>query len=107
MVDFDPNIQEVIMTPDLAMRFLVWTSYYHNLEPKCGKSFARFVKADGSAMFAAHDVARLDRLQEALFKCFDPPSVKKSVANIRLAKEKGEPCPFSEQELDILFGKTL
>lgn len=107
MVDFDSNTQDVVMTPDLAMRFLAWAAFFNGVEPKCGRSFGRFVHSDGSPMFAADDVARLDRLQEALFKCFDPPSVKNAVAQVRLAKEKGETCPFSESELDFLFGKAL
>lgn len=107
MIDFDPNTQEVLMTPDLAMRFLIWAVYYNGIEPKCGKSFARFTNNDGSKKFADNDVDRLDRIQEALFKCFDPPSVKKSVAQLRLAKEKNEICPFGETELNMLFGTSL
>ncbi len=93
-----------MMTPDLAMRFLVWASYYHDLEPKCGKSFARFKNNQGGDLFSLADSMRLDRVQEALFRCFDPPSVKRSCAQMKLAKEKNEPCPFSLEELNFLFG---
>ena len=93
-----------MMTPDLAMRFLVWSSYYNGLEPKCGKSFARFKNSSGEDLFSLADIQRLDRVQEALFRCFDPPSVKRSVEQMKLAKERNESCPFSLEELNFLFG---
>lgn len=93
-----------MMTPDLAMRFLAWAAFYNGIEPKCGKSFARFRNSEGQELFTDYDSQRLDRVQEALFKCFDPPSVKRAVSQMKKAKELGEPCPFSIEELNFLFG---
>lgn len=32
-------MQEIIMTPDICMRFLVWSYYYHEVVPQKGVSY--------------------------------------------------------------------
>ncbi len=98
---------EILMTPDVALRFLVWTVYYHDLEPQSGLSFGRFLSDAKSAEFVRRaGVDRLDRLQEALFKCFEPESVARSVASLRRARALGESCPYTEESLAAVFLKV-
>lgn len=106
MIDFDPETQIALMPQDVAMKFMVWAGYYNGLDLEEGSSFKRFLK-DGRPLFAKADAERLDRLQDVLFKCFDCVSVSRAMANLKKAKETGEPCPFPEESLDELFGKTL
>lgn len=98
MIDFDPKQGDVLMSQDVAMKFIIWAVYFKGLELDRGKSFARFEK------FSPSDVERLDRLQVALFKCFEPESVKAASENLKKAKESGEVCPFPEEYLNSLFG---
>jgi len=100
MIDFDPNVEDVLMPQDLAMKFMIWAGYYNGLSLEKGKSFGRFGKFTGS------DILRLDRLQNVLFKCFDAPSVESAMKSIKQAKINGEQCPFSEESLNELFGKA-
>ncbi|MCQ2229299.1 MAG: hypothetical protein MJZ13_06095 [Bacteroidales bacterium] len=104
MIDFDPTTQDIIMPPDMAMRFLIWAAYFNGIEPMVGKSFADYANGSGEKMFAAADAARLDRLQVALFQCFDRQSVANSVAQLRMARVRGEQCPYSEESLNQMFG---
>ena len=55
-------MQEVLMTPDLCMRFLIWSYYYHDIIPEQGKSYGL------SGLFLQKDVERLDLLNESLFR---------------------------------------
>ncbi len=97
---------EIIMTPDVAMRFLVWTVYYHDIEPLPNQSFGRFLSDPAYAAFVQRaGVQRLDRLQDALFRCFEAPSVARSAASLRQARALGEPCPFTEESLADVFIK--
>ena len=106
MIDFDPNTQEALMPADTAMKFMTWAGYYNGLDLVPGKSFADF-KRDGRSLFAKSDAERLDRLTGVLFKCFEPASVANAMAVLKHAKALGEPCPFPEESLDSLFGRTL
>ena len=106
MIDFDPNTQIALMPQDVAMKFMVWAGYYNGLALEEGSSFKRFT-SDGHALFAREDAERLDRLQDVLFKCFDCVSVSRAMASLKKAKETGEPCPFTEESLNELFGTTL
>jgi len=92
------------MPPDMAMRFLIWAAYFNGIEPKVGKSFADITDSKGEHMFDPADAARLDRIQVALFNCFDTQSVANSVAQLRLAHIRGEQCPFTEESLNLMFG---
>ena len=87
------------MTPDVCMRMLVWSYYYHGLIPQKAVSY----KACGK--FADADAERLDELKEMLFKCFEESSVANACKQFQLAKVRQEPCPFSQQELDMMFAK--
>ena len=53
-------MQEVLMTPDLCMRFLIWSYYYHDIIPEQGKSYSV------SGKFAETDVERLAASMPAL-----------------------------------------
>lgn len=92
-------MQEIIMTPDVCMRFLVWSYYYHNVMPEKSGSY----KACG--LFSDVDVRRLDGLKDTLFKCFEEQSVINACKQFQLAKARGEACPFPQSELDAMFAK--
>lgn len=98
MIDLDSTTSEVLMPAQLAMQFLVWAVYYNDLELKENVSFAEYGK------FSSEDVARLNRIKQALFKCFDQQSVDRSSEQMRMAKRLGERCPFLEEDLNRMFG---
>ena len=102
MIDFDPTTQIALMPQDVAMKFMIWAGYYNGLELQEGSSFSRFTR-NGRPLFAKADAERLDRLQDVLFKCFDCVSVSRSMASLKKAKVLGEPCPFTEESLNLLF----
>lgn len=106
MIDFDPSTQIALMSQYIAMKFMIWEGYYNGLELQEGSSFSRFMR-NGRPLFAKADAERLDRLQDVLFKCFDCVSVSRSMASLKKAKEIGEPCPYSEESLNELFGSPL
>lgn len=88
------------MTPDVCMRFLVWSYYYHNIMPEKAVSF----KVCGK--FTDDDCQRLDELKEMLFKCFEEQSVVNACHQFQMAKIRQEPCPFSQAELDDMFAHS-
>jgi hypothetical protein len=90
-------MNEVLMTPEVCMQFLVWSYYYHDVIPQKDVSYA------ACGRFVAKDVARLDELKDTLFKCFQEDSVLRACQQFQLAKHRGEPCPFSQQSLDVMF----
>lgn len=92
-------MQEIIMTPDVCMRFLVWSYYYHEVVPQKGVSY------EECGLFPEADIDRLDTLQETLFKCFEEDSIVSACHQFRLAKLRNEPCPFSQDDLDRMFAK--
>lgn len=85
------------MTPDVCMRFLVWSYYYHDVLPEKSVSY----KACGK--FAEADCTRLDELKDMLFKCFEEQSVMNACRQFQLAKVRHEACPFPQDELDRMF----
>lgn len=87
------------MTPDVCMRFLVWSYYYHDVIPGKAVSY----KACGK--FSDADSQRLDELKDMLFKCFEEQSVFNACKQFQMAKIKNEPCPFPQTELDRMFAK--
>lgn len=99
MIDFDPNTQEAFLSQDLAMKFLVWTAYYNGIVPAEDISFASY------GCFSGTDAQRLDRIKDALFKCFGSTSVAGACSQMIKAKQLGETCPFSEASLNELFGR--
>ena len=94
-------MQEILMTPDVGMRMLVWSYYYHEVMPQKNVSY----KACGK--FAEADAERLDKLKDMLFKCFEEQSVVNACKQFQLAKIRQEPCPFAQSELDMMFAKEL
>lgn len=90
-------MQEILMTPDVCMRFLVWSYYYHDVMPQ------KLVSYKDCGKFADADAKRLDELKEMLFKCFEEQSVENACKQFQLAKVRQEPCPFSQLELDNMF----
>lgn len=85
------------MTPEVCMRFLVWSYYYHDIVPQPERSYASY------NLFSAADAQRLDELKATLFRCFEPQSVANACDRFRMAKEAHEPCPFPQEELDSVF----
>ncbi len=92
-------MQEVLMTPDVCMRFLVWSYYYHGIQPSPIRSYKEY------GMFTDADAERLDELKEMLFKCFEEQSVENACKQFQLAKVRQEPCPYPQSELDTMFAK--
>lgn len=89
------------MTPDMCMRFLVWSYYYHDIMPEQGRSY----RACGR--FSPADAERLDGLKDMLFRCFEEQSVVNACRQFRLAKERREPCPYTQAELDAMFAREV
>lgn len=92
-------MSEIIMTPDVCMRFLIWSYYYHGVIPKKEHSYAECGK------FTTEDILRLDELKDTLFKCFEESSVENACKKFQEAKIKHEPCPFTQSMLDNMFAK--
>ena len=92
---------ELIMPPDVCMRFLVWSYYYHDVMPQPGVSY----RACGK--FSEADAVRLDQLKDALFRSFEEPSVVRACQQFQLAKARGEACPFPQSELDSMFAAPV
>lgn len=90
-------MEEILMTPDVAMKFMVWSYYYHDIMPEKNVSYSK------SAKFSNADSKRLDELKEMLFKCFEEQSVFNACKQFQLAKIRKEPCPFPQQLLDSMF----
>lgn len=94
-------MQEILMTPDVCMKFLVWSYYYHDLLPEQHMSY----KTCGR--FSEEDALRLDELKDMLFKCFEAQSVLNACQQFRLAKLRQEPSPFTQQDLDRMFATEV
>jgi len=92
-------MDEILMTPQTCMQFLVWSYYYHNIMPQKGVSYAE------SNKFSQADAERLDSLKETLFKCFEEQSVVNACKQFEMAKHNNEPCPFPQEVLDRIFAK--
>ncbi len=89
------------MTPDVCMRFLVWSYYYHGIEPKPGVSYTTYAK------FSQNDAARLDEMKETMFRCFEPETISASCARLYEAKQLKEPCPYTQSQLDEMFAYEI
>lgn len=87
------------MTPEIAMQFMVWSYYYHNVMPEKSVSYAKCGK------FAEEDIERLDELKDMLFRCFEEQSVFNACKQFQMAKVRHEPCPFPQEALDGMFAK--
>lgn len=92
-------MSEILMTPDVCMQFLVWSYYYHGIMPRKDESYAEY------GLFSQEDIKRLDKLKTTLFNCFEEESVVRACQQFQLAKHRGEPCPFSQHNLDKMFAE--
>lgn len=93
-------MQDILMTPDVCMRFLVWSYYYHDIMPEKGVSYKTYGK------FSDADCKHLDSLKDTLFRCFEEQSVFNACKQFQMAKVRHEPCPFTQAELDNMFIPT-
>lgn len=93
--------EQIIMTPDVCMRMLIWSYFYHDVLPSKNVSY----KVCGK--FSDADAERLDELKDMLFKCFEEQSVINACKQFQLAKIRQEPCPFPQNELDNMFAKEV
>lgn len=91
----------ILFTPDMCMRFLVWSYYYHGVMPQKNVSFA------ACGLFASNDVPRLDELKTAMFECFEEESVLRACLQMQHAKVRNEPSPFPQSELNKMFAAEL
>ena len=91
----------ILMTPDVAMQFMIWSYYYHNIFPEKNASYSK------CGRFSESDAKRLDELKDMLFRCFEEESVFNACKQFQLAKTRNEACPFTQQQLDSLFAKEL
>lgn len=94
-------MDEILMTPDVCMKFLVWSYYYHDIVPEPTVSYA------SCGRFSDKDSEKLDMLKETLFRCFTVESVNNAIGQFRMAKINNEPCPFTLAELDMMFASPL
>lgn len=92
-------MEEILMTPQVCMQFLVWSYYYHGILPDPMVSYA------ATGRFSEADVVRLDELKAMLFKCFEVESVHNACHQFEQARLRQEPCPFSQEQLDRVFAK--
>ena len=89
----------LLVTPDIAMQFMVWSYFYHDIHPEKNVSYSKCGK------FSEEDAKRLDELKDMLFKCFEEESVNNACKQFQLAKVRQEPCPFPQETLDNMFAK--
>lgn len=92
-------MDDILMTPEVCMQFLIWSYYYHDILPQKNVSFKVCGKFDDA------DAQRLDELKELLFRCFEEQSVLSACQQFQLAKDRNEPCPFPQETLDNMFAK--
>ena len=92
-------MNSILMTPDIAMQFMVWSYFYHDIHPEKNVSYSKCGK------FSEEDANRLDELKDMLFKCFEEESVNNACKQFQLAKVRQEPCPFPQETLDTMFAK--
>ena len=95
------TMEEILMTPDVAMQFMVWSYYYHDIIPEKSVSYAK------CGRFAAADVPQLDQLRDLLFKCFEAQSVYAACKQLQVAKESHAACPFTQEALDHIFAAEV
>ena len=91
------NMNDILITPEVCMMFLVWSYYYHGVMPEKNVSYSE------CDLFHKDDIAKLDEIKSALFKCFEEESVIRACFQFRQAKKNGEPCPYPQDTLDKMF----
>lgn len=96
-------MDQILLTQDLAMKFLVWAVYYKGLELTPQTRFASLLDTDARAMFSLEECEKLDKLNAALFRCFDSQAIASASEQMHKAKALHEPCPYTEESLDMIF----
>lgn len=94
-------MNDYLITPDLCMRFLIWSFYYHDIVPTSKMSYA------SSHKFSPEDARRLDEVKDMVIKLYEEDSIRNACDQFRLARIKHEPCPFTQEELDSIFAKEV
>ncbi|MCQ2607364.1 MAG: hypothetical protein MJ197_01575 [Bacteroidales bacterium] len=94
-------MEEMLLSPETCMQFLIWSYYYHNIIPEKNISFASYKK------FSQADVVRLDELKNTLFLSYEEQSIRNACAQFRQAKLQNEPCPYTQLQLDSMFASEL
>ncbi len=92
-------MNDTLMTPDMCMKFLIWSYYYNNISPTADFNF------EECKLFTPEQAFELNNIKRAMLLCFTEDSVVRAVEQLRMAKMKGEVCPFSKAELDAIFLK--
>lgn len=90
---------QILMTPEVCMQFLIWSYFYHSVMPEKDVSYSKCGK------FREADIKRLDELKDMLFKCYEEESIVKACKQFQQAKINQEPCPFPQTILDNMFAK--
>lgn len=94
-------MDNILITPETCMQFLIWSYYYHDIIPEKQKSYGTYGK------FADNDVERLDSIKNSVFQCFEEESVRNACKQFQLAKERHEPCPYPQNVLDTTFALEI
>mgnify|MGYP007069883711 CR=1 FL=1 len=92
-------MNDTLMTPDMCMKFLVWSYYYNDIVPTSDFKFEK------SEMITEKQAEELNNIKQAMLLCFTEDSVMRAVGQLRQAKLNNEVCPFSKVELDSIFLK--
>jgi len=90
-------MKETLMTPDMCMKFLIWSYYYYDIIPTSDFDFAECEKLSSEL------VLRLNNIKDMMLRCFTEDSVLRAVEQLRKAKMQNEVCPYSKIELDAIF----
>lgn len=85
------------MTPDMCMKFLIWSYYYYDILPTSQYSYTT------CNLFTKDVQLKLDNLKATMFLCVTEDSVKNAAEQLRMAKMRNEVCPYTKSELDNIF----
>lgn len=94
-------MNEIIITPEFCMQFLVWSYYYHSIIPAREGVFSE------SGMFRPYDADNMDAICSKILIFYGEESIRRACRQFDKAKEVGEECPFSQEMLDTIFAKPI
>lgn len=94
-------MDKYLMTQDVAMRFIVWSYFFHGIRPEKNVSYADCGK------FSERDVTHLDQLRDTLFRTVTEQSVFNACAKLDMAVVMHEQSPYPQRELDKMFAKEV
>ncbi len=94
-------MEEMLLSPETCMQFLIWSYFYHDILPEKDLSFGTYNK------FSPADVIRLDEIKHSLFLSYEEQSVRNACAQFRQAKLQNEQCPYTQSQLDSMFAHEL